>query len=137
MTTLLVAIVTVGGQLLLIPNLGLRGAAFAGAGGQLVLSATMFVLGQRAYRIEYAGKRLATLTLVGAGLYAFAGLAAPAGGALEILLSLFTVGSFPVVLLAVGFLHGKELVELRTLLRDTKARRARAGAASDRGPTVV
>ena len=137
MTTLLVAIVTVGGQLLLIPNLGLRGAAFAGAGGQLVLSATMFVLGQRAYRIEYAGKRLATLTLVGAGLYAFAGLAAPAGGALEILVGLFTIGSFTVMVLAVGFPHRKEWVELRIFLRNAKARRDRAGAASDRGPTML
>ena len=136
-TTLLAAIVTVGGHLLLIPDLGLRGAAFAVAGGQLVLSATMFVLGQRAYRIEYEGKRLAKLTLVGAGLYAFAGLAAPAGRALEILLGLLTIGSFPVLVLAVGFLHRKELVELRTLLRNAKPRRARAGTASDRDPTLL
>ena len=115
-TTLLAAIVTVGGHLLLIPDLGLRGAAFAVAGGQLVLSATMFVLGQRAYRIEYEGKRLAKLTLVGAGLYAFVGLAAPASRALEILLGLFTIGIFPVIVLAVGFLHRKELVELRIWL---------------------
>ena len=102
-----------------------------------MLSATMFVLGQRAYRIEYEGKRLAKLTLVGAGLYAFVGLAAPASRALEILLGLFTIGIFPVIVLAVGFLHRKELVELRMFLRNAKPYPARAGAASDRDPKVL
>ena len=135
-TALLAAIVTVTGHLLLIPNLGLRGAAFAVAGGQLVLCLSMFVLGQRAYRIDYEGKRLGTLALVGAGLYACVRMAAPATGLVEILLGLSAVASFPVIVLAVGFLHRRELDELRVFLRDAKARGAQTGTVSDSDSTV-
>ena len=135
-TALLAAIVTVTGHLLLIPNLGLRGAAFAVAGGQLVLCLSMFVLGQRAYRIDYEGKRLGTLALVGAGLYACVRMAAPATGLVEVLLGLSAVASFPVIVLAVGFLHRRELDELRVFLRDAKARGAQTGTVSDSDSTV-
>ena len=136
-TTLLAAVVTVAGHLLLIPSLGLRGAAFAVAGGQLVLSAAMFIVAQRAYRIEYEGRRLATLTLVGTGLYTLVTMIALPTGALSILPSLIGVGSFPLILIAVGFLHTRELGELQTFASSVLDRGKPTATPSDHDPTML
>ena len=136
MTTLLAAVVTVGGHLLLIPNLGLRGAAFAVVAGQFALSVAMFIVAQRAYRIEYETRRLAILTVVGVGLYALANMIAPATGVMVILVNLVTVGSFPVILLAVGFLHRRELAEVRAYVTDLTDQ-TRTSEPSDRDPTML
>ena len=136
-TTLLAAVVTVAGHLLLIPSLGLRGAAFAVAGGQLVLSAAMFIVAQRAYRIEYEGRRLATLTLVGTGLYTLVTMIALPTGVLSILPSLIGVGSFPLILIAVEFLHTRELVELKTFASSVLDHGKPTATPSDRDPTML
>ena len=137
MTTLLAAVVTVAGHLLLIPNLGLRGAAFAVAGGQFALSVAMFIVAQRAYRIEYETRRLVTIAIVGVGLYTIANMIAPTSGVMVALVRLATVGSFPVILLTVGFLHTRELAELRAYATDLMAGRTRTAEPSDRDPTML
>jgi len=136
MTTLLAAVVTVAGHLLLIPRLGLRGAAVAVFAGQLALSVAMLVVAQRAFRIEYETRRLAILTVVGVGLFALANVMAPTTGAMGILLHLVAVGSFPVILLAVGFLHRREVAEVRAYIAALSDRTRRAEP-SDRDPTML
>ena len=120
----------------MIPNLGLRGAAFAVFAGQCALSVTMFVVAQRAYRIEYETRRLVILAVIGVGLYALANMIGPTTGVTVILVNLVTVGSFPVILLAVGFLHRRELAEVRAYVADLTDRTRRAEP-SYRDPTML
>ena len=129
-TALFAAVATVSGHLILIPRLGIRGAAYAVVVGQIVLSIAMFVLSQRAYRIDYEVARLVKLAVIGFALYGVLRTTSLENEVLGFLLRLAIVAAFPVVVLAVGFLHREEWTQIKHMVAALRKYR-RGVSASD------
>ena len=96
----------------------------------------MFAVAQRAYPIQYEARRLATVSLVGVGLYAASGMVVAASGVPSLILGLVAVGIFPFMLMLFGFLHRHELADLRAFLNVVFSRGSRAAESADRDPTM-
>jgi O-antigen/teichoic acid export membrane protein len=108
------AVVNLAANALLIPRLGMMGAAWAALAAYAAMAAAVWALGRRSRVVPYEWTRLALLACWTAALWwPGAGVAWPT----RILLWL----AFPVGLLVSGFLAADELAELRCLL---SARRA-------------
>ncbi len=72
------AAVTVAGNLLLVPGMGIMGAALAALAGHAVQTVWMYVVGQRLYPVRYDWKRVLPGVLWAAGVYGIVLLIDPA-----------------------------------------------------------
>ncbi len=103
--------VNIIGNLLLIPSLGMHGAAWATVASYIVMAASLYVVGQRLYRIEYEFGRLAKLALVTAGYMAALRWMQPGFGVRLALILLF-----PAALLLIGFFEKQEISAVKSIL---------------------
>ena len=110
------AAVSIVMYLLLIPRFGARGAAFALLISQILTSALMIYLAQRAYRIPYEIGRLVKVSAVGALTYAAMILLAPGSSWRTVMARIALLALFPIGLLAIRFLRPHELADIRRLL---------------------
>jgi len=116
-------------NLLLVPPLGIVGAALALLASYLVVLALMYGFTQRLFPVPYEWSRLLRVVLVVAVLVGFAELATPTAGAAGLLERAALLAAYPALLLAGGFFtaaerrwlarlrHPGELVAAFSLLR--------------------
>ena len=110
------AAVSLVAYFLLIPPYGMYGAALALFLSQLLTTALMVYLAQRAYRIPYEVGRLAKVTLVAVATYAAMRWLASGSSWATVAARTMLLGLFPAGLLAVRFLRPHELADVRKLL---------------------
>jgi len=119
------AITSIVANLLLVPQFGSLGAAWANAAAYGVMASTAFVLSQRVYPIPLEWGRLARIGLAGTTAYV-AAWALPSMPPLASGLVRGTVvtAAFPGCLAALGFLDARELRTLGRMLERVRAGRA-------------
>ena len=126
LTTIVGALVTVAGHIVLIPRFGLTGGLVAVIAGQVALTSTTAIVAQRRYRIPYEIGRLLRIAGAGVILYAIAATLAPAGGMVqELAVALAVVAAFPVALLVLGVVDRQVIHQVVALI--TRRTRASGG----------
>jgi O-antigen/teichoic acid export membrane protein len=110
------AVVSVALNLLLIPRLGMMGAAWAGLGSYAVFAALTWAVGNRLYAIPYEFVRSAKVAGLALGLYGLSTLVT-LGGVPGMLARAGIALSLPLLLAAVRFYEPEELGWLRRLRR--------------------
>ena len=98
------AFVTVAANVVLIPPLGMLGAALATVAGSVTLVAALAVAARRHYPIPYESGRLARIAATGGVLYAASSCGPQDASLFDVLLRIALLGAFPVALLVVGVL---------------------------------
>lgn len=117
-TTGLGAVVNIGGNYLLIPLIGMMGAAVATLLSYLVMASVLFVIVQRFYPVQYETRRIATITIVTIFLFAvYSALNFESFHSLAIPLKVLLLIAFPLLLVAARFLDPAEVTFLKRLLR--------------------
>lgn len=115
--------VSVASNFLLIPRLGMMGAAAATLLAYISMSAALFLMARRVYPVTYEYRRLghvaACLTLSLAAFWAWGRPIAPFQG---LALRAGLLLSFPALLLLTGFFDGEELSELKALAAGRRGR---------------
>jgi O-antigen/teichoic acid export membrane protein len=115
------AVSNIAANLLLIPILGIHGAALATLISYVLLAAGMYIVSQRIYRITYEAGRLSVLAIIflltGVLSYYTAFIHDPG-----IFVRLLILTSFPILILITGFLNSEELDRLRALKSKFKRR---------------
>jgi O-antigen/teichoic acid export membrane protein len=109
------AIISVGAYFALIPRYGTYGAAFGLLISQVLTTALMIVLAQKAYRIPYEVGRLAKVVAVGAATYAAMMTVASGSSWRTVFVRLGLLLLFPAGLLLLRFLRPQELADIRKL----------------------
>jgi O-antigen/teichoic acid export membrane protein len=101
---------------LLVPRLGMMGAALASVTAYVALSILYFTMSQRFYRIEHEFGRVALIFAAGLALYALS-LIATAGraGAIVVVMKIACALLYPVLLYLGGFFRKEELARIREL----------------------
>lgn len=98
----------------LIPYFGMMGAAWAAVFAYLAMAASLYIVSQRLYSIEYEWVRIAKMIIVVAGLFAIDRIfAIPFFGRVGLLLA------FPITLYILRFFNSSELARLKKLLPTT------------------
>jgi len=108
--------VSVAMYFLLIPRYGARGAAFALLASQILTTALMIYLSQRAYRIPYEIGRLAKISATGVLTYVTMIQLAPGSSWPTVAARVALLALFPIGLLATRFLRPHELADIRKLI---------------------
>jgi O-antigen/teichoic acid export membrane protein len=108
-------VVNVGLNLALVPPLGIVGAGIALVASYLVVLALMYGFTQRLFAVPYEWGRLLRVVLVSALLVGLGELLLPTGGALGLLARTVLWLTYPLALLASGFLTAGERRQLRAL----------------------
>ncbi len=117
------AAVNLMANFLLVPVLGMTGAALASVSGYMALSILYFRASQRLYYIEHEFRRVATVFAVGIALYCVSAVAtARTGFQLSIAIKVVCVLLYPVMLYFVRFYAREELARVRQVLRDIRGR---------------
>jgi O-antigen/teichoic acid export membrane protein len=119
------AAASVIGSVLLIPRLGMLGAALATVAGQTVATATMVYFAQRAYRIPYETGRLAKLTAAAVAAYFTMTLVGGPPGWPSLLARVGVIALVPIALVALRFFERHELAEMRQAVAAVAALRRR------------
>jgi O-antigen/teichoic acid export membrane protein len=119
-------------NVVLIPPLGIVGAAIALVASYAVVLVLMYALTQRLFPVPYEWGRLALLIVVTALTVAAGELLLPTEGAAGLLARTGVWLLLPVLLLATGFLSAAERASLRELLRPAAIRRRLAEAPAER-----
>jgi len=111
------ALITITGMLgnllanyLLIPVIGLMGAAWARSIAYLIMAVALYAVHQRLYYIRYEWGRIAKLSLAVAAIFALGQLSVAQS---HVLLKLTLLLAFPVLLLTIGFFERAELTQVR------------------------
>jgi O-antigen/teichoic acid export membrane protein len=115
LATIAAGALNVGLNLLLTPIYGIQAAAVNTAIGFAALLAIVFVVGQRRFPVAYEYGRLARVFLVAASLFALGWFVAPEPFLVRLAWKLALVGSFPLWLVASGFLTRPERIKLGLL----------------------
>jgi O-antigen/teichoic acid export membrane protein len=102
-------------NLILVPQLGIVGAALALVASYLVVVALMYVFTQRLFHVPYQWGRLARVVLTAAALIGAAELLLPTSGLAGLLARTALLAAYPLVLLASGFFTPGERVWLARL----------------------
>jgi len=129
-------------NLLLVPPLGIVGAALALVGSYLVVVALMYWFTQRLFPVPYQWGRLARVLFASAALVALAELLVPTSGAVGFLLRAALLAAYPLALFATGFFTSGErawlarLTRPRRLAADLRALREAEPAVEGRIPEV-
>jgi O-antigen/teichoic acid export membrane protein len=116
LTTGLSALVTIAGHLVLIPRLGVLGAASSVVLGQMVLTLSLGVVAHRTYPIPYEWTRLMKLAAMAALWYVMASAVVAGSPWLTLLLRGLVLAGFPIGLIAVRFFTPAEWMDLRRAL---------------------
>lgn len=102
---------------LLIPPMGMMGAAAATVLSYAALAVATFVIADRLYPVRYEWGRIAKLTVIAAGLYV-AGLLIPVESIyVRLALKIALVVLFPLLLYATGFFKGEEMTKFKEIGR--------------------
>ncbi|MFQ5789632.1 MAG: polysaccharide biosynthesis C-terminal domain-containing protein, partial [Acidobacteriota bacterium] len=109
------AAVNVGLNFLLIPRLGMMGAAWSTVAGYGLMAGLGITFSQRHYPIPFEWRRIGLLGLAGALAYG-ASLAAPPAGGGALAVKMLTLSLFPASLYVLGFFRREEITRLRGLL---------------------
>ena len=117
------AVASVGANLMLIPRLGMRGAAIALFGSQALTTAVTVYFAQRAYRIPYEMARLAKVVGVSSVTYLAMTMAAPASLWLTVALRTGLIVMFPLGLFVLRFFEPRELDDIRKVVAGIGQRR--------------
>ncbi|MEW6050257.1 MAG: oligosaccharide flippase family protein [Candidatus Zixiibacteriota bacterium] len=112
---LMAAAVNLAANFILIPWLGIWGAALATLLSFFFLFITVFVAGQRLYHIPYQTGRLVTMTLVAVALYAIAWFVRPPGVWLSLGIKFLIALTFPFFLYLCRFYSHEEIQKLKSL----------------------
>lgn len=115
--TLIGAAVSVASSFVLIPPLGLWGAALATVAGQTATTAATAWFAQRAYRIPYETGRLAQLALLAVAIYATRDLVSTGGGWATVGVRVLWLLLFPAGLLALRFFRPEERHQIEEAVR--------------------
>jgi O-antigen/teichoic acid export membrane protein len=118
--------VNIGLNIVMIPRMGMMGAAWATVGGYAVMAALGYQFAHRHYPIPFEWKRIGVVVLAG-GLSFAVSLLAPEPSAVSVLIKLGALAVYPAALLGFGFFHEDEIQKLKALL-------ARAPAPADPAP---
>jgi O-antigen/teichoic acid export membrane protein len=102
-------------NLILVPQLGIVGAALALVASYLVVVALMYVFTQRLFHVPYQWGRLARIVLTAAALIGGAELLLPTSGLAGLLARTALLAAYPLVLFASGFFTPGERVWLARL----------------------
>jgi O-antigen/teichoic acid export membrane protein len=108
--------VNIGLNLVLVPPLGIVGAALALVASYLVVLALMYAFTQRLFPVPYEWSRLALIVLAAAALIGAGEALAPTEGFGGLVIRLGLWAAYPVVLYLAGFLTREERLRLRQLL---------------------
>ena len=114
------AAISIGMYMLLIPRYGMLGAALALLVSQILTTALMIYLAQKAYRIPYETGRLVKVAAIGSVTYLTMILLAPGSSWAVVGVRLALLAVFPVGLLAIRFLRPHELADVRKFLANLR-----------------
>jgi O-antigen/teichoic acid export membrane protein len=114
------AVISVGAYFALIPRFGTYGAAFALLISQVLTTALMIYLAQRAYRIPYEVGRLAKVVAVAAVTYAAMMTVASGSSWRTVFIRVSLLLLFPAGLLLLRFLRPQELADIRKLVANVR-----------------
>jgi O-antigen/teichoic acid export membrane protein len=114
------AIISTGAYFLLIPRFGTFGAAVALLISQLLTTALMIVLAQRAYRIPYEIGRIAKIVAVALVTYTAMMMAVSGSSWRTVAVRAALLLLFPAGLLLLRFLRPEELADIRKLLSSVR-----------------
>jgi O-antigen/teichoic acid export membrane protein len=110
------AVISVGAYFALIPRFGTYGAAVALLISQVLTTALMFYLAQRAYRIPYEIGRIAKVVAVGIATYLAMMTIVSGSSWRTVAVRIALLLLFPAGLLLLRFLRPQELADIRKLL---------------------
>ncbi len=111
------AIVNIVSNYLLIPTLGMMGAAVATLLSYLVMAGSLYVVVQRFYFVQYEFRRIATLAIVtGIILFIFSVLSSVSFHLSLLLVKFLLLLAFPLLLLVSRFFDSRELAFVKRLL---------------------
>jgi O-antigen/teichoic acid export membrane protein len=133
-------VVNVALNLVLVPPLGIVGAALALVASYLVVLALMYTFTQRLFPVPYEWGRLLRVVLTVAALVGIAELATPTDGALGLLLRAVLFAAYPLVLWLSGFFSDEErewlarLRQPREVMASLAALRSQPAAVDGRIP---
>ncbi len=119
MITLVSAVITVIGHLILIPKLGMLGAGLSVVIGQCVLTSTFLVIAQKHYRIPYEINRLSRVAGLGIVLYLALGMATEVSLLMDLVIRCAVVACFPTGLLFIRVFDKTTIQQVRSLLLST------------------
>jgi len=114
------AVISLGAYFALIPRFGLYGAAFGSLISQVLTTALMVLLAQRAYRIPYEAGRLAKIVLVAAITYIAMMTIVSGSSWRTVVVRAALLMLFPAGLLLLRFLRPKEIADIRKLLSNAR-----------------
>ena len=114
------AIISVGAYFALIPRFGTYGAAVAQLISQVLTTALMIYLAQRAYRIPYEVGRIAKVVAVGATTYVAMMTIVSGSSWRTVAVRIALLVLFPAGLLLLRFLRPQELADIRKLLSNVR-----------------
>lgn len=114
------AIISVAAYFALIPRFGMYGAAYASLISQVLTTALMIYLAQRAYRIPYEVGRLIKATAVGAVTYAAMIVTVSGSTWRTVAVRIGLLALFPAGLLLLRFLRPHELADIKKLLASVR-----------------
>ena len=114
------AIISVGAYFALIPRFGTYGAAVALLISQVLTTALMIYLAQRAYRIPYEVGRIAKIVAVGATTYVAMMTIVSGSSWRTVAVRIALLLLFPAGLLLLRFLRPQELADIRKLLSNVR-----------------
>jgi O-antigen/teichoic acid export membrane protein len=102
-------------NLLLIPRFGMMGAAWATAGGFMLMSALSLAVSQRVYHIPYVFTRLVGIIVMATIIYFASTFVVLPSVAIQVVSKCLLFAMFPIVLYAIGFFSDKEVQQSKTL----------------------
>jgi len=104
-------------NIILIPRMGIMGAAIATVATYFFVAAYTYLLAQRSYPIPYELGRLATITLTGIAIFIFSMLASRASLNYSLFIKLFIFICYPITLFALGIFSKAEFKKFWIRLR--------------------
>lgn len=102
-------------NLVLIPRFGMVGAAFATVLAYVIMSAVIYVVSQRVYRVDYETVRIAATFVLAIGAFALT-LFIHAGLLAAVALKLVVLAVYVLALVATGVIKKREIAKVRDLV---------------------
>lgn len=112
-TTILVTVINLLLNILLVPSLGIIGAACSGLIAQFIFFVIIYIIAQKYYTIPYETGKVTIMIVVAAILYIFASLSEPLDIWFRVPLKFILICSFPFILYIVGFYEAIELASIK------------------------
>lgn len=112
-TTIVVTLLNLGLNILLIPHLGIIGAAVSSVVAQFIFFVIVFLFAQKHYTIPYELGKVALLIITAAALYFIAQLTNPLNIWISAILKFALLCTFPFLLYFFGFYEPVELARLK------------------------